>query len=727
MTELPGSWFLTLADASQDALFVLEPIEVDGALDVECVYANRPAAALFGLGVDDLVGKRLGSAVRPVHAAFRRDVADAVRSGRTIRRAVQTVQGGVRAKFVEYQIAPVDGRLAVSITDRSEEWAARNRADEYRSLLVAGSSASFHPCAVLEPVLDDDGRVADAIIELANEHMAALFRRPVAEVLGARIYDLYEGTSRFLVPVIQQCVDTGDTASCEIDFAGQPTPIARMRVRMTPASGRVVVHAEDLTEQAGGAEEFIRSEALFRSLIQTASEGIIVTDLDGTIGFANEAFERMMRCGASPVGRSYIDFLDESEAERVRADAAAMIRGEIADVSRWGLHRRNDDERMWGSASSDLLRGADGRAEQFVVMISDVDARVRTEAALRENEERLRAILDHTDDIIVFADTDGAIRYANRASARLVGVDPETILGHSLDEFVGDPDRSLVGPFLDGLRQGVEAGNMGLVTIRGAGAKSRVLRASMTSVLSATGAVTGFVGVGSDVTDLLEHEETRRELLASLAVAEQRERENLAHDLHDGPVQRLAALSLRLGSVLSVGGDLHAITQESERVVHQTIEELRTLMFQLSPPDLEGETVGVAIRAQATHLFQGTGTAIVLDDRLTMPLPPSTAVLLFRFAQECVINARKHASASSLEIRLREVDGNYLVEVIDDGVGVQPEAALAFGPHMGLRGMRDRAERFGGSCSVERGPTGGTVVRIVLPIDRLPTEPPSAP
>lgn len=729
MRELPESWFVTLADASQDALFVFEPVDVDGRPDVECRYANRAAAALFGLPVEQLIGGRFGDMVRPVHAAFRRDIADALRSGRGIRRALPTIEGGLRASFVEYQIVPVEGQLAVSVADRSEEWAARRRADDLRSLLVAGSAASFSPCAVIKPVVDADGRIEDAVFELANEHMAALFRRPISDVIGARIYDLYEGTSRFLVPLMQQCVDTGTTATGEIDFAGQPTPIPRMRVRMTPASGSIVVHVDDQSDTVGDAEELIRSEALFRSLIQTASEGIVVTDLDGTIGFANEAFARMMRCGSSPVGSSYLDFLDASEATRVRADASAMIRGEIADVSRRGLHRRADGTEMWGSASSDVLRGPEGSAHQFVVMISDVDAQVRAEASLRESEERLRVILDHSDDIIVFADAHGQVRYANRAAARLVGVEPETILGRSLDDFVGNRERELVQPFLDSLRSGLDAPNTGLATITAVDKKSRVLRASMTAVRSAAGAVLGFVGVGSDVTDLIEHEETRRELLASLAVAEQRERERLAHDLHDGPVQRLAALSLRLGSALSVGGDLDAITRESERVVHQTIDELRTLMFQLSPPDLEGEMVGAAIRAQAQHLFDGTGTTIVLEDRLAMPLSPPTAVLVFRFAQECVINARKHSHAHAVTIRLFEDGPNLVIEVSDDGVGVGPMDtggpmdAFAFGPHMGVRGMRDRAERFGGSCSVDRAPGGGTVARIVLPIDRLPAEP----
>jgi signal transduction histidine kinase len=95
--------------------------------------------------------------------------------------------------------------------------------------------------------------------------------------------------------------------------------------------------------------------------------------------------------------------------------------------------------------------------------------------------------------------------------------------------------------------------------------------------------------------------------------------------------------------------------------------------------------------------------------------PTQTRVLIYRIAQDALMNVRLHAHASHVLVRLSGVDDGCLVEVIDDGVGYNPLEAEAEPGHLGLTLMRDRAEIMGGWCRIESAPGAGTTVEFWVP------------
>jgi signal transduction histidine kinase len=120
-----------------------------------------------------------------------------------------------------------------------------------------------------------------------------------------------------------------------------------------------------------------------------------------------------------------------------------------------------------------------------------------------------------------------------------------------------------------------------------------------------------------------------------------------------------------------------------------------------------------AIRQQADALGGGSGPSIVVDVDEGLPaLPAAIEVVAYRIATEAMTNAIRHAGASSCIVRLSIDRDGLVVEVADDGGGIDPGAATG----VGLRSMDERAGEVGGDVDLLARPGGGTIVRARLPL-----------
>jgi len=220
---------------------------------------------------------------------------------------------------------------------------------------------------------------------------------------------------------------------------------------------------------------------------------------------------------------------------------------------------------------------------------------------------------------------------------------------------------------------------------------------------------------------LLRHvEEQRSRVLAEVVSAQEHERMRIAGDLHDDSIQVMTAVSMQLEALSSRVKDdrqRQALGHLSS-AVHAAVDRLRQMMFNLLPPDLEHHDLGDALR----HFLdqQGPGVEFRLRDRLGAEPPHDLRVVLYRIAQEAVTNVCKHAHAREVAITLIEVDGGYLLDIADDGVGATRDAIDVQQPkHIGITSMRERAETCGGWLRVDSTPGAGTTVRAWLPAPSL--------
>lgn len=202
----------------------------------------------------------------------------------------------------------------------------------------------------------------------------------------------------------------------------------------------------------------------------------------------------------------------------------------------------------------------------------------------------------------------------------------------------------------------------------------------------------------------------RRSLQAS-----ERERQRWARELHDETLQQLAGLKLQLSSARRRGGDtLQEAVVAAIGQLDASIGDLRRLITDLRPAALDDLGLEAALEGLAERISEAAGLQTVLRVDITAQrLAPEIEDAAYRIVQEALTNVVKHASATSIEISVREEDGVVQIAVSDDGTGFDPARR---GGGFGLIGMTERVELVGGTLSIEPSPRRGTTVRAELPI-----------
>jgi two-component system NarL family sensor kinase len=201
---------------------------------------------------------------------------------------------------------------------------------------------------------------------------------------------------------------------------------------------------------------------------------------------------------------------------------------------------------------------------------------------------------------------------------------------------------------------------------------------------------------------------------ARLVTAREEERRRLRRDLHDGVGPSLAAIVLKLGAARN-RSDEASRTELLDQTMEETraaIAEVRRLVDDLRPPAIDEVGLIGAIRQRAASLSQGSELVVEVGGPAAVPpLPAAVEVAAFRIATEALTNVIRHSTASRCTIHVSISDG-FELTVTDNGGG----AALGTQPGVGWTSMSERAEELGGTCTVSSPPTGGLVVRAVLPL-----------
>jgi signal transduction histidine kinase len=211
-----------------------------------------------------------------------------------------------------------------------------------------------------------------------------------------------------------------------------------------------------------------------------------------------------------------------------------------------------------------------------------------------------------------------------------------------------------------------------------------------------------------------------------IIAAREEERRRLRRDLHDGLGPTLAAIGLKVDLARERAGEqareragadveeLGGLLDEIRADVRSVISDVRRLARELRPPTLDTLGLAGAIGQQAAALGGGpSGPSIVVEIEERLPaLPAAVEVVAYRIATEAMTNVVRHAEARSCTVRLSIDRDGLVVEIEDDGRGIDPTAPSG----VGRRSIDERAAEVGGEVDLVTRPGGGTIVRARLPL-----------
>jgi signal transduction histidine kinase len=200
------------------------------------------------------------------------------------------------------------------------------------------------------------------------------------------------------------------------------------------------------------------------------------------------------------------------------------------------------------------------------------------------------------------------------------------------------------------------------------------------------------------------------------------ERNRVALELHDAVSQKLFGLVLAAESANTLlDTNVPAARTQILRLrelAQEALEELRYLILELRPPDLERDGIETTLRKHIEVLrrVQPRAVEIVLQCDGALEPDANRDRELLRIAQEALQNALRHAAARRVDLRLACEHGGLVLEVRDDGIGFDPRAPGVRSSRLGLGSMEERARRIGGRLEIESAPGAGTTVRLEAPL-----------
>ncbi len=349
---------------------------------------------------------------------------------------------------------------------------------------------------------------------------------------------------------------------------------------------------------------------------------------------------------------------------------------------------------------------------------------------LRQSEEHLRLVFEAAVDGIVELDHHDVILRANDAFCGMVRIDRASIEGlpwTALAASVTGADASFVS--LPATGQGTIQRSEGQPLYL----ESRISEVPMTPprrlllVRDVTAGKIADQTIRSLFKFLQDRDEDRTRLLRRSNSAIEAERNRIARDLHDGPVQGVSAASLSLEAALLMikAGDTDRGTEILTKIRKELAEEadgLRGLMSGLRPPLLEERGLIPAIRETLARFGTEHGIRTEFSGTVGAEIPDDLETLAYRVVQEALSNAAKHAQAAHVAVAVELDQVQLRVEITDDGVGFDSARAREFLQmgRVGLASMRERVELASGTFVVRSTPGRGTTIVATLPVDITP-------
>jgi PAS domain S-box-containing protein len=653
----------------------------------------------------------------------------------------------------EWSVAEIDAlkaaasTLGAALERQAVEGELRASETRYRAVIERATDGIY--------LLDASTR---RIIE-TNPSFGRMLGYAPEELLGMEVYDFVAHPRENVDATIARTLEQRRRVVGERRYRCRDGSLLDVEVGVSVISleGRDVICTivRDVTERKKNEEALRQSEQLYRTVLEQATENICLVDVETRrIVESNSAFRAALGYTEEELRGMTLYDIVAHDRESVDRNIERNVQEGRSSVGQ-RKYRRKDGSLLEVEASGNIILRGD--RETLCVVAHDVTERARAQRLLEERVATLSRIaanltfdLPAEETLNVLAES--AVNASTAVACGVVLVDEK------------DESLHLFGSY--GLPEGYTAG---LQAAYRAGAPSPSLQAFRTlapllvrdlrkfllddpryaaihrfvrevpwDITYSLPLVSRYRTVGAIFFCFLPGEEPGEDEKVFLrAVADQtavalenahllseargkaalEERQRLARELHDSVSQALYGIALGARTARKlVDQNPQLATDPLDYVLSLAdagLAEMRALIFELRPESLETEGLVAALEKQAAALRARHEISVEtsLCEEPTASVEVKEAI--YRIAQEALHNTVKHARANGVGLELVCDEGSLTLEVSDDGVGF--DAGGEFPGHLGLRSMRERAQRVGGTLTVETSPGGGTRIRARIP------------
>jgi PAS domain S-box-containing protein len=568
--------------------------------------------------------------------------------------------------------------------------------------------------ALHELVYSESGKAIDYRIIDVNPAFGKIIGVKSSDAVNHLATELYRTNPAPYIDEYSQVVKTGQTKTFETYF---PTTDKYFRiVAFSPSAGLFCTLFEDITEKKRLLNSQQDSEAELRALFQAMHDVVIIYDADGHyLKIAPTNPENFTCSPEKMLGKNVYDILPEEKANHILGKIRETLKTGGIVESTYSL--MISDKEVWFEAVCSPI------SEDTVIWVAhDFTKRKFSQEALRESEDKFRALFNNNQTIMLLIDPKtGQILDANPAASAYYGWSVEEITQkHITDINILEKEtvNSEMLRAVSGKRHSFEfMHQLASGEIREVEVFSTPIQVQEKTLL---------YSIGHDITarkqaeeELIQSQEQLRALTAYWQNAIEAERTTIAREMHDDFGQSMTALKMDLAWLAK---RLPEIDERADRIkgmnslIDESIDLMRRIATDLRPNLLDDLGLNAALEWQTHEFSKRTGILV----SLSLPpkehnLDPNVRTNMFRIFQETLTNVNRHSHATHVNVNLKS-KGPYLVMSIrDNGSGIT-ENEVNDHHSLGLLGMRERAVMCGGILTISGVPGKGTTITAKIPI-----------
>ncbi len=476
----------------------------------------------------------------------------------------------------------------------------------------------------------------------------------------------------------------------------------------------------DLTERKRAEEAIRQSEKRYRALFDWVPVAVYTCDAKGLIREYNQRAVELW--GREPkrndpsekfCGSFKIFYPDGRPMPHHKCPMARALHGEkLTATDLEILVEQSSGARRNVLVSPTALRGAQGKIIGAINCLHDITVRKRTENALRESEERSRAVIHQSTAGIAGTDLAGHIIFANEKFCSMLGYKERELVGKTIFEITHPEDLPESKRLFHRIVRKAEPYQLEKRYRRKDGSTLWV-SVSASPLRDVEGKTQSAVSVVLDIGDQKKAqavlEDRARGLEGEILAISDREQRRLGQELHDSLCQHLTAIAFMARSV-ALRLKKHRVIEVEHidkiaELINDGVTEARTIARGLHPVEMEPPGLVTALAELVKQRHWPVRCRLEADEEISVP--DSTAALhLYRIAREAVINANKHARAREIIVRMRRSGKGIELSVIDDGVGISLNSPAGSG--MGFHIMEYRARSIGARLEIKQVKPHGT-------------------
>ncbi|MGB3634012.1 MAG: PAS domain S-box protein [Rubrobacteraceae bacterium] len=503
------------------------------------------------------------------------------------------------------------------------------------------------------------------------------------------------------VPFIIVSGQIGEDAAVEaMKFGAQDYIMKGNLVRLTSAIERELREAVVRRKRRQAEKALQENEERFRSLVQYASDLIVILDSKGFITYESPSIERIL--GYKPeerIGHRAVDLIHPEDAEKVAKVFSDYVgRPGLHPTVEYRVRAKDGSWRHFEAIGNNLLH--EPSVKGIVVNSRDVTERKRA-------EENFQGIFENSVEGIFQTTIDGRLLTANPAMARMLDYEsPEELMGsvsNVTNQLYVYPEHREELRRLILLQDSISGFETQMYRKDGT---ELPVSLSVRALRNSEGELVGHEGMMEDISERKRSEEALREIREA-------ERRRIARDLHDVVLQDLTYTLQSMQATRRMTGDDGRSDERDQQVesLRGSVEGIRDAIYDLRVENTQERSLVRSLESLVDlngQMSPERSISFVVEDKFPTSLAGENCVEAVRIIQEALTNARRHSESQNVTVTLGFDGENVRVEVEDDGKGFDSTATRG----VGIVGMEERARALGGDLEIQSSEEKGTRVRL---------------